>query len=117
MSHHHPRPRMVATPAEYMAELQAMTRRQFLGNSAWGIGGVALAAMLGSEKSAHANTVSLPPAGSAIDPLMVRAPHFAARAKRVIFIHLAGAPSQHELFDWKPALVRRLRRRRNRRCN
>ena len=106
MSHHHPRPRMVATPAEYMAELQAMTRRQFLGNSAWGIGGVALAAMLGSEKSAHANTVSLPPAGSAIDPLMVRAPHFAARAKRVIFIHLAGAPSQHELFDWKPALVR-----------
>jgi uncharacterized protein (DUF1501 family) len=92
---------MVNTPAEFVAELQAVTRRQFLGRAAWGLGGVALASMLAAEKPVRADGE-----GGLADPLAVRPPHFAARAKRVIFIHLAGAPSQHELFDWKPALVR-----------
>ena len=93
--HHHPPPRAVDTPAEFLSELQAITRRHFLGGAAWGIGGMALATMLGAGG-----------AGKGPDPLAPRPAHAPPRAKRVIFIHLAGAPSQHELFDWKPALVR-----------
>ena len=40
------------------------------------------------------------------NPLALRAPHFAPKAKRVIFLHMAGAPSQLELFDYKPTLAR-----------
>ena len=39
-------------------------------------------------------------------PLLARRPHFAARAKHVIYIHMAGGPSQLELFDYKPELAR-----------
>ncbi len=40
------------------------------------------------------------------DPLAVKKPHFPARAKRVIYVHLIGAPSQLDLFDVKPELVK-----------
>ncbi len=102
MDHDHPQPRMVDSPAEWVGELQRLTRRQFFARGAWGLGGIALASMLASETRAS-DGAAVP---GSIDPLGVRAGHFPARAKRVIFIHLAGAPSQHELFDWKPALVR-----------
>ena len=39
-------------------------------------------------------------------PLLPRAPHFPARAKSVIYLHMAGAPSQLELFDYKPELMK-----------
>ncbi len=115
MAHDHPAPRIVGSPAEYVAELQAMTRRQFFARGAWGIGGLALGAMMARDAGAAGPAGAMAAigaggiggtGGTAEDPLGVRAPHFAARAKRVIFIHLAGAPSQHELFDWKPALVK-----------
>src|SRR5262249_28943849 len=48
-----------------------------------------------------------PPAETALpDPLAPKAPHFAPKAKRVIFLFMAGAPSQMELFDNKPGLAR-----------
>ena len=47
-----------------------------------------------------------PVAGVPDDPLMPRSPHFPGKAKHVIFLHMAGAPSQHELFDYKPLLQR-----------
>src|SRR4029077_6157018 len=40
------------------------------------------------------------------NPLAIRTPHFAPRAKRVIFVFLSGGPSQHDLFVPKPRLVR-----------
>ena len=40
----------------------------------------------------------------ALDPMSPRPPHFAAKAKSVIYLHMAGAPSQLETFDFKPAL-------------
>jgi len=43
---------------------------------------------------------------TATDPMLPRAPHFAAKAKRVIYLHMAGAPSQLELFDYKPELMK-----------
>ena len=78
--------------------LEAATRRRFLCDSGVSLGGVALAALLGGSTRASAS------GGLAEDakPQL----HFAPRAKSVIFIHLAGAPPQHDLFDLKPALDR-----------
>ena len=68
------------------------SRRNFLRASACGFGAVALHALLTEHALAASN------------PLAPRAPHFAARAKRVIFLFMAGGPSQHDLFDYKPRL-------------
>src|SRR5260370_29708989 len=42
---------------------------------------------------------------AAAHPLAPKPPHFAAKAKHVIYLHMAGAPSQPELFDYKPKLI------------
>lgn len=71
-----------------------LTRRMLLKKAGYGIGTVALASLLAEEGSAQ----------SVRDPLAARKPHFAPRAKRVIFLFMAGAPSQIDLFDPKPML-------------
>ena len=78
-------------------ELQAQShnRRQFLGNSAGGIGLAALAGLLDDRPASAA------PAGWSGLPEL---PHHAPRAKRVIFLHQSGAPSQLDLMDPKPQL-------------
>ncbi len=43
---------------------------------------------------------------SADNPMAVRPPHFAPKAKRVIYLHMSGGPPQQELFDYKPKLVK-----------
>jgi hypothetical protein len=43
---------------------------------------------------------------SAANPLAPKMPHFAGKAKSVIYLHMAGAPSQLELFDYKPDLMK-----------
>lgn len=71
---------------------QPLSRREFLGQSSWNMGGLALASMLSGEASAAGRTVSS---------------HFPGRAKRIIFLYQSGGPSQIDLFDWKPQLRRR----------
>jgi hypothetical protein len=71
-----------------------LARRWFLQQCSVGLGTIALADLLGGE------------ARTQTDPLAPRAPHFAPKAKRVIFLFMAGAPSQLELFDNKPELAR-----------
>jgi len=73
---------------------QMRTRRGFFRDCAGGIGTAALAHLLNIEGRAAA----------AADPLEVKAPHFAPKAKNVIFLFQEGAPSQMDLFDPKPAL-------------
>jgi hypothetical protein len=73
---------------------QLVARRWFLQQCGVGLGAIALADLLGGD--ARAQT----------DPLAVKKPHFAPKAKRVIFLFMAGAPSQLELFDNKPELAR-----------
>lgn len=70
------------------------SRRSMLRTAAAGFGGVALSALLGSEARAAAN------------PLAPKAPHFAAKARRVIFLFMHGGPSQVDTFDYKPLLAR-----------
>jgi uncharacterized protein (DUF1501 family) len=80
-------------------KLHGLTRRHFFGKCAWGIGSVALASLL--NEKLFAATKSSP---AIINPLAPKAPHFTPKAKRVIYMFMEGAPSQLDLFDYKPAL-------------
>ena len=68
------------------------TRRQFFGRAGKGLGTAALASLLGQQATADA-------AGALIKP------HLPAKAKRVIWLFMAGAPSQHDTFDYKPEMA------------
>jgi hypothetical protein len=78
--------------------LLASTRRHFFGQCGVGLGSMALASLLSAEGQ---GAVAKP---DPQDPLAPRAPHFTPKAKRVIFLFMAGGPSQLELFDYKPKL-------------
>ena len=71
---------------------QFLTRRHFFGRSSLGLGTAALASLLG-RKDATARTGGLD-----------GVPHFAPKAKHVIFLHQSGGPAQMDLFDYKPQL-------------
>jgi hypothetical protein len=79
--------------------LLLQTRRHFFKDCAIGLGSMALASLLSDGRT----WADQPHLGN---PLAPRKPHFAPRAKAVIFLFMAGAPSQLELFDYKPELVR-----------
>jgi hypothetical protein len=74
--------------------LRAITRRHFFRQSGFGIGGLALSSLVDDTLFAQ----------QAQGALTSRAPHFAAKAKNVIYLFMAGAPTQLDLFDDKPAL-------------
>lgn len=84
--------------------MYAQTRRHFLKESAMGLGALAMGAMFGScgSRSQAAHNVIFDPAR----PLLPKPPMFPGKAKSVIFLHMAGAPSQLELFDYKPQLMK-----------
>src|SRR2546421_8218357 len=79
------------------------TRRSFLGRASRGIGSLALASQI--------NPTTLFPGGPATTPAsdhwsgLIHPLHFAARAKRVIYLYMAGGPSHLETFDYKPKLA------------
>jgi hypothetical protein len=68
-----------------------LTRRHFFGRAATGIGVAALASLLDKGRASERETASL-------------VPHFKPKAKRVIYLFQSGAPSQIDLFDYKPKL-------------
>jgi hypothetical protein len=72
-----------------------LTRRQFLRECRYGLGKMAAAGLLTGASAAQS-----------ADPMVPRAPHFRPRAKAVIHLFMAGAPSHLDLFDRKPALAK-----------
>lgn len=78
----------------------SITRRHFLSNAAMGMGSIGLAQLLGSLAPASAGT---PGAQDRIGGLP-GVPHFAPKAKRVIYLFESGGPAQQDLFDYKPML-------------
>ena len=72
-------------------------RRQFFGRTTTGIGSLALASLLNPKLFAA-------PAKTSASGGLPGLPHFAAKAKRVIYLLQSGAPSQMELLDYKPTL-------------
>ena len=84
---------------DFFEHIRKQTRRHFLQQSAAGLGGIALNSLLASEDSRAER--------NAADPLAVQTPHFQAKAKRVIYLHMTGSPPNLDLFDRKPELVKR----------
>jgi hypothetical protein len=75
----------------------SLTRRQFFGRTAAGIGTAALASLLNPNLFAQASSV-------ASNHGVLGFPHFAPKAKRVIYLFMSGGPSHIDLFDYKPDL-------------
>jgi len=75
--------------------LLLQTRRHFFGQCALGVGSMALASLL------HEDALRASPSAM---PGTMKKPHFTPRAKAVIYLFMAGGPSQLELFDYKPKL-------------
>src|SRR6266516_1675555 len=80
-------------------DIQLVTRRHFFSRCAMGLGGIALASLLSENR-----LLGTAPGGSS-NPMAPRLPHFRPRAKNIIYLFMAGGPSQLELFDYKPKLV------------
>ena len=80
-----------------------LTRRQLFGLTARGIGVAALGSLLGSNVLTASQS---PAARNAKTGGLTSLPHFTPKAKRVIFLHQSGGPSQLETFDYKPALAK-----------
>ncbi len=76
----------------------AVSRRWFLQQCGVGLGAMSLAELLGARAQAAT--------AKSNNPLAVHEPHYPAKAKSVIFLFMAGAPSHLELFDYKPQLAR-----------
>ncbi len=74
----------------------AETRRQFFSRGARGLGTLALASLIHGDASGE-------PAKSGTGGLS-ELPHFPAKAKRAIYLHMVGAPPQMDLFDYKPGM-------------
>ena len=88
---------MSLIPRPILEHHQSRTRRQFFGSAGLGLGAAALATLLGEGRSGADE-------GSGGVPGL---PHFAPKAKRVIYLMQGGAPSHVDLFDDKPGLARR----------
>src|ERR1700680_1812645 len=94
-----------------MALLQAQTRRHFLRTLGSGLGTLFVGTSMTNYASAANDAGRREAAGldftrDAASPLAALPPQFAAKVRRVIYLHMAGAPSQLELFEHKPELKR-----------
>src|SRR5207244_7729930 len=95
-----PHKRVIMNPRLQQARLQ--TRRHFLHNMSTGIGGIALASLMGDR--IMADSFSRDAERSATNPLAPKHPQRTAKAKSVIYLHMSGGPPQQDLFDYKPKL-------------
>src|SRR5438876_10444021 len=78
-------------------ELLLATRRQFFGRCGIGLGQIALASLLGEGKLVAESAKS-------VNPMAAKPPHFAPKVKNVIYLFMAGGPSQWVLSDYKPTI-------------
>src|SRR6059058_3584035 len=87
-----------------LEQLRLLTRRHFLQQSQVGLGSIALASLLGQGPLTAAEAT---PTSGVINPLAPKRPHFPAKAKQVIYLHMTGSPPNLDLWDYKPELVKR----------
>jgi uncharacterized protein (DUF1501 family) len=84
------------------SEPRVNSRRWFLKECGLGLGKIALGSLLADAFVSNLRAAT----GSATDTLRPHGPHFSGKAKRVIHLFMAGAPSQLDLFDYKPELTK-----------
>jgi hypothetical protein len=80
-----------------------LSRRQFFGGSGLRLGALAMATLAGSSLRSTRPAWAAP-SGQVVHPALPGLPHFAAKAKSVIYLHANGGPSQIDTWDYKPAL-------------
>src|SRR4051794_13475489 len=81
------------------------TRRQFFGSAGLRLGGLALAQLLGGAATGRASVEAAKSvAGTRVHPPLPGFPHFAPKAKSIIYLHMNGGPSQLDTWDYKPEL-------------
>ncbi|MCE2753227.1 MAG: DUF1501 domain-containing protein [Pirellula sp.] len=86
--------------------MNSITRRTILQSTCCGFGSLALRAIL-QDSQAHARASGDEPSGRPGGPLAPKPTHHLAKAKRVLFLFMSGGPSQMDLFDPKPELLKR----------
>src|SRR5436190_13144320 len=84
------------------ANSRPVTRRDFLCHAGGGFGMLALASLLDGAGLLAGNAAAAPT--TPVNPLAPKSPHFAGRARNVIFLFMSGGPSHVDLFDPKPEL-------------
>jgi hypothetical protein len=84
-------------PLNSIGDLKQITRRHFFKQAGFSVGAMALASLLNENLFATQSTAN---------PFAPRQPQFPAKAKSIIYLFMAGAPSQLDLFDYKPDLVK-----------
>src|SRR5688500_15786123 len=93
---------MKETNDEQNERLRAVTRRHFFQQTGFGVGSLALSSLL--DQNIFAQSGQKSPAADSTSPMAPKPAHFAPRAKSVIYLFMAGGPSQLDLFDYKPKL-------------
>ncbi len=105
MDDHHKEPFRLHLP-EFEQLHKKLDRRNFLTKTSLGIGALALGSLMGRNAFGEiGSALSAEPALSIEEEILRALPHFAPKAKRVVFLFMAGGPSQLETFDYKPKLA------------
>jgi hypothetical protein len=107
MGHHHEDDFRINTP-DFQSLHKKFDRRHFLSKTSLGLGSLALGSLFGMD-IARSQKVA-PPASALSDSdiqqqILDALPHFAPKAKRIVYLFMSGGPSQFETFDYKPKLV------------
>ncbi|MEX2232394.1 MAG: DUF1501 domain-containing protein [Cyclobacteriaceae bacterium] len=106
MSHHHD-PEFRLNRPEFNELHKKLDRRNFLLKSTLGLGALATGSLLFGKSFSGNKGVSLAQTSSQAEQDILRAlPHFAPKAKRIVYLFMSGGPSQFETFDYKPELLR-----------
>jgi hypothetical protein len=87
------------TSFEHIDTLRHITRRHFFSRCGLGLGSIALGSLLHGQRTFGAAPTHL------ANPMSPKSPPFAPRAKNIIYLFMAGGPSQLDLFDYKPRLI------------
>ncbi len=105
MSHSHDEDFRLHGPS-YEEINKRLDRRHFLTRTTLGLGALAMGSMFGNRLFGGSSTAPGPAAIPTFEEDILKAiPHFAPRAKRVVYLTMSGGPSQFETFDYKPKLA------------
>ncbi len=106
MSDHHHESFKLNTP-EFRLLNNSLDRRNFLTKTSLGIGALALGTLMGNRVLGNvvSSIASENPQATLEEEILRALPHFAPKAKRVVYLFMSGGPSQFETFDYKPKLA------------
>ena len=105
MENHHDEPFKLHSP-EFDLLNKKLERRNFLVKTSLGLGALAMGSLFGAQKLFGTGSAPVPQEKGTLEQEVLKAlPHIAPKAKRVVYLFMAGGPSQFETFDYKPKLV------------